>query len=65
VTAGNSSSLNDGAAAVILGIGPVLAIRKVIEQGGRSLRRLDQVELSEAFGAPPVSDRGIWAGVSR
>jgi acetyl-CoA acyltransferase len=85
VTAGNSSSLNDGAAAVILcarrtaeelgvpvlgtierfavaavepatfGIGPVPAIRKVVEQGGRSLRRFDHVELNEAFAAQALA----------
>jgi 3-oxoadipyl-CoA thiolase len=79
VTAGNSSGLNDGAAAVVIaseeraralrveplgrfvasavagvdprvmGIGPVPAVRKVLERAGIDLGQIDLVELNEAF----------------
>src|SRR5437016_4265562 len=79
VTAGNSSGLNDGAAAVVvaseakartlgvepigafvgsavagvdprvMGIGPVPAVRKLLERTGVSVEDLDLVELNEAF----------------
>lgn len=81
VTAGNASSLNDGAAAVVLmarhaaaredlhpiarlvdfavtgvepglmGIGPVSAIRRVLERTGLGLDQMDVIELNEAFAA--------------
>lgn len=81
VTAGNASTLSDGAAAVIVGskkvateqgakpmarivayatsgvtpkdifIGPVLAVRKVLERAGLSLKDIDLFELNEAFAA--------------
>jgi acetyl-CoA acetyltransferase family protein len=79
VTAGNSSSLNDGAACLVLaseerarelgreplarivatgsagvdpgymGIGPVPATRKALEQAGLTIDDIDLVELNEAF----------------
>src|SRR5438093_6786303 len=79
VTAGNSSGLNDGAAAVVIaseerarelgaeplgafvgsavvgvdprvmGIGPVPAVRKLLERSGVGVDELDLVELNEAF----------------
>ncbi|MBI1914189.1 MAG: acetyl-CoA C-acetyltransferase [Planctomycetes bacterium] len=81
VTAGNASTLSDGAAAVIVGtaraaertgtrplarvvayatagvapkdifIAPVLAVRKVLEKAGLSLKDIDLFELNEAFAA--------------
>ena len=81
VTAGNSSPLNDGAAAVvvmseekakamgvtplayfryavavgvppeIMGIGPVPAVRKLLEKTGLSLDKIDIFEINEAFAA--------------
>lgn len=81
VTAGNSSGLNDAAAAVvvmsrekaeelnltplavirayavagvdpnIMGIGPVPAVRKVLEKSGLSLGEMDIIEINEAFAA--------------
>lgn len=85
VTAGNSSPLNDGAAAVVLmsaqkardlgitplarvrtmavagvrpdvmGIGPVPAIRKVLQRSGLQLSDVDIIELNEAFAAQTLS----------
>ncbi len=79
VTAGNSSGLNDGAAALVIaseeraqelgaeplgafvgsavagvdprvmGIGPVPAVRKLLERAGVGVEELDLVELNEAF----------------
>jgi 3-oxoadipyl-CoA thiolase len=79
VTAGNSSGLNDGAAALVIaseeraeelggeplgafvasavagvdprvmGIGPVPAVRKLLERAGVDVHELDLVELNEAF----------------
>jgi 3-oxoadipyl-CoA thiolase len=79
VTAGNSSGINDGAAAVVIasedkarslgaeplgafvgsavagvdprvmGIGPVPAVRKLLERAGLSVEDVDLVELNEAF----------------
>jgi 3-oxoadipyl-CoA thiolase len=79
VTAGNSSGINDGAAALVvaseerarelgaeplgtfvgsavagvdprvMGIGPVPAVRKLLERAGVSVEDLDLVELNEAF----------------
>ena len=79
VTAGNSSGLNDGAAALVIasedcarelgaqplaafvgssvagvdprvmGIGPVPAVRKLLERSGVGVEELDLVELNEAF----------------
>jgi 3-oxoadipyl-CoA thiolase len=79
VTAGNSSGINDGAAALVIaseeraqelgskslgrfvasavvgvdprvmGVGPVPAVRKVLERAGISAADLDLVELNEAF----------------
>ena len=79
VTAGNSSGINDGAAALviaseeraeqlgveplgafaggavagvdprIMGIGPVPAVRKLLERAGVEVGDLDLVELNEAF----------------
>ena len=81
VTAGNASSLNDGAAALVLmegkameklglqplarmvgyahagvdpdymGIGPIPAVRKVLERTGISLEKIDVIEANEAFAA--------------
>lgn len=85
VTAGNASSINDGAAAVVLmdrkaaeaeglepmarlvnfamtgvepglmGIGPVSAVRKVLERTGLSLDRMDVIELNEAFASQTLA----------
>jgi 3-oxoadipyl-CoA thiolase len=79
VTAGNSSGINDGAAALVIaseerarelgaeplggfvasavagvdprvmGIGPIPAVRKVLERAGIGVEQLDLVELNEAF----------------
>jgi 3-oxoadipyl-CoA thiolase len=79
VTAGNSSGINDGAAALVIaseekardlgieplgafvgsavagvdprvmGIGPVPAVRKLLERSGVSVENIDLVELNEAF----------------
>jgi 3-oxoadipyl-CoA thiolase len=81
VTAGNSSGINDGAAALVIaseeraqelgleplgtfvgsavagvdprvmGIGPVPAVRKLLERTGVSVEDIDLVELNEAFGS--------------
>jgi acetyl-CoA C-acetyltransferase len=81
VTAGNSSSINDGGAAVVLmgrslaekrgipflgrlidhqvagvdpaimGLGPVPAVRKLLERRGLALKDIDLVECNEAFAA--------------
>jgi 3-oxoadipyl-CoA thiolase len=85
VTAGNSSGLNDGAAAVVIsseararelgieplgafvgsavagvdprvmGIGPVPAVRKLLERTGVSVDQLDLVELNEAFASQSLA----------
>jgi acetyl-CoA acyltransferase len=85
VTAGNSSGLNDGAAALlvaskrgvaelgvepkarivanavagveprIMGMGPVPATRKVLEQAGLTLDDMDVIELNEAFAAQSLA----------
>ncbi len=85
VTAGNSSPLNDGAAAVVLmsaerardlgitplakvhtmavagvrpdimGIGPVPAMRKILQRSGMQLSDIDIIELNEAFAAQSLS----------
>ncbi len=80
VTAGNSSTLNDGASALVLmaanrvtelsgitplarwrgaaavgcdprtmGLGPVFAIRRLLERQGLALTEIDRVEINEAF----------------
>ncbi len=85
VTAGNSSPLNDGAAAVVLmsaqrardlgitplarvrsmavagvrpdvmGIGPVPAMRKLLQRSGLHLSDIDIIEINEAFAAQTLS----------
>jgi len=85
VTAGNSSGLNDGAAAIVIaseekarelgveplgafvgsavagvdprvmGIGPVPAVRKLLERTGVSMDELELVELNEAFASQSVA----------
>jgi 3-oxoadipyl-CoA thiolase len=85
VTAGNSSGLNDGAAAVVvaseskakelgieplgvfcasavagvdprvMGIGPVPAVRKLLDRTGLTVDDLDLVELNEAFASQSVA----------
>jgi 3-oxoadipyl-CoA thiolase len=85
VTAGNSSGLNDGAAALVvaseekarslgieplgrfvasavagvdprvMGIGPVPAVRKLLERAGLSAGDLDLVELNEAFASQSLA----------
>jgi acetyl-CoA C-acetyltransferase len=85
VTAGNSSGLTDGAAAIVLmsesraraegrtplakivgaswagvppeimGIGPVPATRKVLEQTGLALADMDLIEVNEAFAAQVIA----------
>ncbi|RJQ56897.1 MAG: thiolase family protein [Desulfobacteraceae bacterium] len=88
VTAGNSSSINDGAAAVLLmdserargenrpvlgyvrdycvvgvdpntmGIGPVGAIRKLLQVTGLSIREIEIFEINEAFAAQTLAVLG-------
>src|SRR6185312_6265496 len=85
VTAGNSSGLNDGAAAVVvaseekaralgveplatfaasavagvdprvMGIGPVPAVRKLLDRTGVAIDDVDLVELNEAFASQSVA----------
>jgi 3-oxoadipyl-CoA thiolase len=85
VTAGNSSGLNDGAAALviasedkarelgvqplgafvgsavaavdprIMGIGPVPAVRRLLERTGKTIGEIDQLELNEAFASQSVA----------
>jgi 3-oxoadipyl-CoA thiolase len=85
VTAGNSSGLNDGAAALVIaseekaralgmsplgsfagsavagvdprvmGIGPVPAVRKLLERSGVSLGEVDLLELNEAFASQSLA----------
>jgi 3-oxoadipyl-CoA thiolase len=85
VTAGNSSGINDGAAALVLasegkarelgleplgafvasavagvdprvmGIGPMPAVRKLLERTGLSVEDLDLVELNEAFASQSLA----------
>jgi len=85
VTAGNSSGINDGAAALvvatgakaqkmgrrplarilsyvstgvdpkIMGMGPVPAVRKVLDRAGLSAKDIDLYELNEAFAAQSVA----------
>ncbi|TQR45462.1 thiolase family protein [Paenibacillus popilliae] len=85
VTAGNSSGLNDGAAALlimeqeaahslglrprarvvaaasagvdpsVMGIGPVPAARKALQQAGLSIEDIDLFELNEAFAAQAIA----------
>ncbi|HVD94332.1 MAG TPA: acetyl-CoA C-acetyltransferase [Vicinamibacterales bacterium] len=85
VTAGNSSGINDGAAAlvistaasaqkhgrtplarilsycttgvdpIIMGMGPVEAMKKAVERAGMTLADLDLVELNEAFAAQSLA----------
>jgi acetyl-CoA C-acetyltransferase len=92
VTAGNSSSINDGAAAVVLmerqaaeergltplarlvdytvtgvepefmGIGPVSAVRRLLQRTGLTIDQIDVFEVNEAFAAQAlavVSDLGL------
>ena len=92
VTAGNSSGINDGAAAVLLmeaetakrlgykplvrivasavagcdpsymGLGPIPAIRKVLERSGLKIEDIDLFEINEAFAAqsiPCIRELGI------
>src|SRR4029450_11897980 len=92
VTAGNSSGLNDGAAALVIaseekagelgaeplgafvgsavagvdprvmGIGPVPAVRKLLERSGIGVEALDLVELNEAFASqslPVIRELGL------
>jgi len=90
ITAGNSSGITDGAAAVVLaserkvrefdlkpiarivdatvaavdprvmGIGPVPAIRKLVERTGTKIAEYDAVELNEAFAAQVLAcDRDL------
>jgi len=85
VTAGNSSGVNDGAAALVLmeesaaraaghtplafvgpsatagvdpacmGLGPIPAVRKLLERAGLSIGEIDHVELNEAFAAQALA----------
>lgn len=59
VTAGNASGVNDGAAALIIGVagvaprvmglGPVEACNKVLDRAGLTLKDMDVIEINEAF----------------
>jgi acetyl-CoA acetyltransferase family protein len=55
VTAGNSSSLNDGAAAVVVVSEPVPAARKALERAGWTSGDLGAVELNEAFASQSLA----------
>jgi acetyl-CoA acetyltransferase family protein len=85
VTAGNSSGINDGAAALVIaseekahalgaeplgafvgsavagvdprvmGIGPIPAVRKLLERSGVTLDEIDLVELNEAFASQSLA----------
>ncbi|MBX5475428.1 MAG: acetyl-CoA C-acyltransferase [Thermoleophilia bacterium] len=85
VTAGNSSGINDGAAALVvaseekaralgveplgvfvgsavagvdprvMGVGPIPAVRKLLERTGVSLEEIDLVELNEAFASQSLA----------
>jgi acetyl-CoA C-acetyltransferase len=85
VTAGNSSGINDGAAAMLLageeeikkyelkpmakmvamavagvdpsimGIGPVPAVKKVLQRAGLSVNDIDLIELNEAFASQSIA----------
>ena len=85
VTAGNSSGINDGAAALVIasrdkardlgvepigafrgsasagvdprvmGIGPIPAVRKLLERTGRTIDEIDLVELNEAFASQSLA----------
>jgi len=85
VTAGNSSGINDGAAALVIaseerakalgieplgvfagsavagvdprvmGIGPIPAVRKLLERAGVSVEELDLIELNEAFASQSLA----------
>lgn len=85
VTAGNSSGINDGAAAVVImsgkkvkekgvvplgrvvhhavagvnpqlmGIGPVVAIRKLLKETGMTVKDIDLFEINEAFAAQSLA----------
>ncbi len=84
VTAGNSSGINDGAAALLvmsreraaaaglrplarvvasavagvhpdyMGLGPIPAVRKLVERTGVAVDRVDAIELNEAFAAQAI-----------
>ncbi|HET8568158.1 MAG TPA: thiolase family protein [Candidatus Limnocylindria bacterium] len=84
VTAGNSSGINDGAAALVvmareaakarglrplgrvlasasagvhpdvMGLGPIPAVRKLVERCGMPVDRMDAIELNEAFAAQVI-----------
>ena len=84
VTAGNSSGVNDGAAALVvasrakaralglkslgrvvaaatagvhpdhMGLGPIPAVRKLVQRTGIGVERLDAIELNEAFAAQVI-----------
>ena len=84
VTAGNSSGINDGAAALVvasrakakelgiktlgrvvaaatagvhpdyMGVGPIPAVRKLMQRVGMSVDRMDAIELNEAFAAQVI-----------
>ena len=80
VTAGNSSGINDGAAALVvaseeraqalgsfvasavagvdprvMGIGPIPAVRKLVERAGIDVGQIDLVELNEAFASQSLA----------
>jgi acetyl-CoA C-acetyltransferase len=96
VTAGNSSGITDGAAAIlvasraaarelglpvvarlvgwevvgveprIMGIGPVPAVRKLLERNGLDIGAIDEVELNEAFAAQVLAcNRELGIGTDR
>lgn len=58
LTAGNSSGINDGAAGVdpmIMGMGPVEAMRSAVTRAGLTLGDLDVIELNEAFASQSLA----------
>ena len=96
VTAGNSSGITDGAAAIvvasratarelglpvvarlsgwhvvgveprIMGIGPVPAVRKLLEKAGLDIGAIDEIELNEAFAAQVLAcNKELGIGTDR
>ena len=67
VTAGNSSPINDGASAVLLGkdpdvfgVAPVEAANRALARAGRTWADVDFVELNEAFASQSLACAQLW-----
>ena len=48
-----------------MGLGPIPAVRNVLEQAGMTIDDIDVVELNEAFAAQVVPCREEWASTTR